>query len=81
MVVVIVPRGSVYAALLQLGARLQCLDAAVLALDLGVCAREEEGYVGTYLVAEGGFCGGEAGLGDEFVVLRFRVSDLFAQTL
>jgi hypothetical protein len=42
-----------------------------LALDLRVCAGEEEGYVWADFVAEGGFGGGEGWLGDEFVVLFY----------
>lgn len=68
-VVVAVAGRGVDAALLELGARLQGLYAAVLTLNLSVGAGEEEGYVGAYLVAEGCFCGGEARLGDELVVL------------
>jgi hypothetical protein len=45
-------------ALLQLGARLEGLDAPVLALDLGVGARQKERDVRCYLIAEGGLCRG-----------------------
>ena len=66
--VVLALRG-VYATLLQLGTRLQSLYPPVLAFNLRVGAGEEERNVGSYLVAEGGFCGGKAVLGDELVVL------------
>lgn len=48
---------------------LQGLDAPGLALGLAVGAVEEVGHEGADFVAEGGFCCGEGGLGDEFVVL------------
>lgn len=57
--------------MLQLGAGLEGLDAALLALDLRVGAGEEEGDVWADVVAEGGFCGGEGWLRDEFVVLTW----------
>lgn len=60
--------------MLQLGARLERLDAAVLALYLRVRPREQQRDVRADLVAEGGLGGGERGLGDEFVVLRVCVS-------
>jgi hypothetical protein len=40
------------AALLQLRAGFEGLDATFLALDLGVCAGEEQGDVRSYFVAE-----------------------------
>jgi hypothetical protein len=54
---------------LQLSAGFEGLYTALLALDLRVGAREEEGHVGAYFVTQGGLGGGERGLGDEFVML------------
>lgn len=73
MLVAIVGTGET--ALLQVVAGLERLYTAVLAFDLGVCAGEEESDVGAYFVAEGGLCGGEGGLGDEFVVAN-RLKDV-----
>lgn len=58
------------AALLQLGARLEGLDAAVDAVDVGVGAVEEDRDGGADFVAEGCLGGGERRLGDELVVLE-----------
>lgn len=62
--------GTGETALLQLGSGLEGLDATLLALDLRVGAGEQQGDVRTDVVAEGGLCRGEGGLGDELVVLR-----------
>jgi hypothetical protein len=49
---------------IQVGARLEGLDATALALQVLVCAVEEQGDKGADIVAQGGFGGGEGGLGD-----------------
>lgn len=50
--------GAGETALLQLGAGLEGFDAALLTLDLGVGAGQEQGDVGADVVAEGGLgCG------------------------
>lgn len=59
---------------MQVRLGLEGLDAAILALNLGVGAGEEEGDVGADFVAQGGLGGGEGGLRDEFVVLRASVA-------
>lgn len=56
--------------LLELRPRLQRLNPAILPLELRIGAGQEEGDVGADFIAEGGFGGGEGGLGDELVVLR-----------
>jgi len=53
----------------ELGPRLEGLDAAGLALEVLVGAVEEEGDKGADLVAQGGLGGREGGLRDQFVVL------------
>lgn len=58
------------AALLQVGPRLQRLDAPLDAVDVGVGAVEQDGDGGADLVAQGGLGGGEGGLRDELVVLE-----------
>lgn len=58
-------------ALLQLGARLEGLDAAVDARDVRVRAVEERRYGGGQLGAERGLGGLESRLRDELVVLFF----------
>lgn len=59
----------------EVGARLEGLDLARLALELAVRAVEEEGNERPDLVAEGGLGGCEGGLGDEFVVLDMRAPE------
>jgi hypothetical protein len=49
---------------IQVGARLEGLDATALALQVLVCAVEEQGDKGADLVAQGGFGGREGWLGD-----------------
>ena len=57
------------AALLQLRARFEGLDATLLALGLGVRAGQQQRDEGGDLVAQGRLGGSEGGLRDEFVVL------------
>ncbi len=49
---------------IKLGARLEGLDAARLAVEVLVCAVEKEGDEGADLVAQGGLGGREGRLGD-----------------
>lgn len=49
---------------IQVGARLERLDPPRLARQVLVGAVEEERDEGADFVAEGGFCGGEGGVGD-----------------
>lgn len=59
------------APLLQLGPRLERVDAPLRARDVGVGAVQQHRDGRADLVAQGGFGEGEGGLGDQFVVLFF----------
>lgn len=56
--------------LLQLSTRFERLNAAFLALDLGIGTAEKKGNVWPNLIPEGSLSSSQRGLGNEFVVLQ-----------